>query len=151
LIEMKTLALYSIKGGVGKTATAVNLAYLAANEGKSTLLCDLDAQGSASFYFRVRPSKKFSGRKFLKGGKPIEKAIKGSDYEGLDLLPASKSFRNLDLRLDDLKRSRMARRAGVQRIASPIGEGSQTRIFVSEFSLCTDLIFSRASYRRLAP
>jgi hypothetical protein len=53
--------------------------------------------------------------------------------------------------LDDLKRSRIARRAGVQRIASPIGEGSQTRMFVFGLSFRTDLIFPRASNRRLAP
>ncbi|PLX57648.1 MAG: cobyrinic acid a,c-diamide synthase, partial [Chromatiales bacterium] len=51
---MKTLALYNIKGGVGKTATSVNLAYLAAASGLRTLLWDLDPQGAATFYFRVR-------------------------------------------------------------------------------------------------
>ncbi|MCK4754130.1 MAG: AAA family ATPase, partial [Calditrichia bacterium] len=39
---MTILSLYNIKGGVGKTAAAVNLSYLAANEEKNTLLCDLD-------------------------------------------------------------------------------------------------------------
>ena len=42
---MTTMALYSNKGGVGKTAAAVNLAYLAAHEGLSTLICDLDPRG----------------------------------------------------------------------------------------------------------
>ena len=52
---MKILATYSIKGGVAKTATAVNLAHLAAQSGKRTLLWDLDPQGAASFYLRVKP------------------------------------------------------------------------------------------------
>jgi cellulose biosynthesis protein BcsQ len=39
---VKTLATYNIKGGVGKTASAVNLAYLAARDGLRTLLWDLD-------------------------------------------------------------------------------------------------------------
>ena len=51
---MRTVALYSIKGGVGKTASAVNLGYLAARDGERTLLLDLDPQGSASFYLRLR-------------------------------------------------------------------------------------------------
>src|SRR5258708_617205 len=52
---MPTLAVYHTKGGVGKTATAVNLAYLAAQSGAHTLLCDLDPQSAATFYFRVKP------------------------------------------------------------------------------------------------
>ena len=52
---MKILATYNIKGGVGKTASAVNLAYLAALEGRKTLICDLDPQGATSFYFRIKP------------------------------------------------------------------------------------------------
>ena len=41
------LATYNIKGGVGKTSAAVNLAYLAARAGATTLLWDLDPQGEA--------------------------------------------------------------------------------------------------------
>jgi hypothetical protein len=50
---MKTLAVYSIKGGVGKTTTAVNLAWLAAEAGLRTLVWDLDPQGAASFFLQV--------------------------------------------------------------------------------------------------
>ncbi len=103
---MKTIALYSIKGGVGKTAACVNLAYLAAAERAATLLCDLDPQGSSTFYFRIRPKSQYNGRKFLKGGKRIDKAIRGSDYVGLDLLPADLSYRNLDIMLNEAAHSR---------------------------------------------
>ena len=44
---MKILAIYSNKGGVGKTTTAVNLSFLAAEAGLKTLVCDLDPQSSA--------------------------------------------------------------------------------------------------------
>ena len=57
---MAIIAVYNIKGGVGKTATSVNLSYLSAVSGNQTLLCDLDPQGSASYYFRVKPAKKFT-------------------------------------------------------------------------------------------
>jgi len=100
------LAFYNIKGGVGKTAACVNLAYLAAAGGAATLLCDLDPQGAASFYFRISAAPAFDGRKFLKGGRKIAKNIKGTDFEGLDLLPSDLSFRHLDLLLDDRKRPR---------------------------------------------
>ena len=102
---MATVALYNIKGGVGKTAAAVNLAYLAARDGAQTILFDLDPQGSAAFYFRIKPSRKLPGRKFLRGGRRIEKRIRGTDYENLDLLPSNLSFRNLDTTLSKLKGS----------------------------------------------
>ncbi len=92
---MITIAIYSNKGGVGKTATAVNLAYTASLGGNSVLLCDMDSQGAASYYFRIRPPKKFSGKKFLKGD--IHAYIRETDYENLDLLPAHFSFRKFDI------------------------------------------------------
>jgi cellulose biosynthesis protein BcsQ len=103
---MTTLALYSNKGGVGKTATAVNLAYLAAQGGKRTLICDLDPQASATFYFRIKPKLKRRAQGFVRVGKPIDRSIKGTDYEDLDLLPADFSHRNLDITFDRLNKSK---------------------------------------------
>ncbi|MCG8604206.1 AAA family ATPase, partial [bacterium] len=94
------------KGGVGKTTACVNLAYLAAKEGAQTILCDLDPQASASYYFRIRPAKKFGAKRLLKGGKNIVDNIRGTDYHNLDLLPSKLSFRNLDVALDALKHSK---------------------------------------------
>ncbi|MCX6179573.1 MAG: ParA family protein [Chlorobiales bacterium] len=100
---MKTISLYSIKGGVGKTATAVNLSYLSSLISPPTLICDLDPQGASSYYFRITASKKYNSDKFLKGNK-IYSNIKATDFENLDLLPSDFSYRNLDIELSEEKK-----------------------------------------------
>ncbi len=103
---MKTVSVYSIKGGVGKTTTAANLAWAAAQAGHRTLLVDLDPQGASSFYFRVRPMKGAKASRMLEGGDSLLSAIRASDHEGLDILPAHLSYRHLDVLLDSMKKSR---------------------------------------------
>ncbi|MGI9081061.1 MAG: ParA family protein, partial [Thermoleophilaceae bacterium] len=100
----RILATYNIKGGVGKTSAAVNLAYLAARDGARTLLWDLDPQGASTYLFRVKPKVKGGGRKLIRGKSEVEAMIKGTDHEGLDLLPADFSYRHMDLALDSTKR-----------------------------------------------
>lgn len=95
---MIIIAIYCSKGGVGKTASSVNLAYTASQEGYATLLCDLDPQGASSYYFRTRPKKKFNSKKLLDG--KLGKYIRGTDFDDLDLLPADFSHRNMDLLLE---------------------------------------------------
>ena len=108
---MKVLATYNIKGGVGKTASAVNLSYLAARDGQRVLLADLDPQAAASYLLRIRPRVKGGGKALIRGSRELDAAIKGTDFENLDLLPADFTFRNLDLILDATKRptQRLAR------------------------------------------
>jgi cellulose biosynthesis protein BcsQ len=113
---MKTLAVYSIKGGVGKTTTAVNLAYLAAAEGLRTLVWDLDPQGAASFFFRIKPKVKGGGKALLERPEALDAAIKGTDFERLDLLPADFSYRHLDLRLDQAEQPKHQ----LQRLIKPL-------------------------------
>ncbi|MCO6450322.1 MAG: AAA family ATPase [Caldilineales bacterium] len=113
---MTTLALYSNKGGVGKTTAAVNLAYLAAQSGYTTLLCDLDPQAAATFYFRVKPKLKADARGLVGVRKELERSIKASDYTGLDILPADFSHRNLDITFDRSKRSRQRLGSALKRL-----------------------------------
>jgi cellulose biosynthesis protein BcsQ len=89
---------------VGKTSAAVNLGALAARDGLRTLLWDLDPQGAASFLFRIKPKVKGGGKGLIRGkGDPLA-VMKGTDVEGLDLLPADFSYRHLDIELDKRKK-----------------------------------------------
>jgi cellulose biosynthesis protein BcsQ len=83
------LASYNIKGGVGKTSAAVNLAYLAARAGATTLLWDLDPQGGSTYLLRVKPKVKGGGRRLVRGKSDASTRIKGTDYDRTDLLPAA--------------------------------------------------------------
>ncbi len=105
------LATYNIKGGVGKTSAAVNLAYLAAREGHRTLLWDLDPQGASTYLFRIEAKVKGGGRRLLRLRTPVRSLVKGTDFERLDLLPADFSYRHLDLALHHFRKptQRLAR------------------------------------------
>ena len=100
---MKTIAIYNIKGGVGKTATAINLSFLASLDGANTLLWDLDPQGAASFYCRIKAEVKGGGKSLIEGKSDIEEAVRGTDYENLDLLPADFTYRHMDTMLAKTK------------------------------------------------
>ena len=101
---MSIIAVYNLKGGVGKTAAAVNLAYLAAQDGYRTLLWDLDPQGAATFYCRVKPKVKGGAQKIVQSKHNLDPAIRGTDFDNLDLLPADFSYRNFDSTLDATKK-----------------------------------------------
>lgn len=104
---MAVLATYNVKGGVGKTATVVNLAHRAAltglAEGARTLVFDLDPQGAASYYFRAAPKARQGGKSLVRGKVDVRDAITPTDFPGLDLIPSDFSFRNLDVVLDGAK------------------------------------------------
>ncbi len=102
--DTRVIATYNIKGGVGKTSAAVNLAYLAAKAGHPTLLWDLDPQAASTFLFRVRPKVEGGGRGLLRKRSRTAQHIKATDHENLELLPADFSYRHLDLALDQFKK-----------------------------------------------
>jgi cellulose biosynthesis protein BcsQ len=115
---MKVLAVYNSKGGVGKTAAAVNLSYLAAQQGARTLVWDLDPQGASTYYFRVKPKVKGGTKKLLKKNADLAARIRGTDFPQLDLLPSDFSYRHMDIVLDEAKKP--SRR--LARLLEPLAE-----------------------------
>jgi chromosome partitioning protein len=96
---VRIIAVTNIKGGVGKTTTTVNLAYLSAADGAATLLWDLDPQGAATYALRGEPHEHASVKRLLAGKVELEELILATGYPRLDLLPADFSYRNFAVHL----------------------------------------------------
>ena len=138
----KVVALYNIKGGVGKTSASVNLAWLAAAGGARVLLWDLDPQGAATYLLRIKPKVKGGARKLLGAKGDAAALLKGTDHELLDLLPADFSYRNMDLELDGVKRPTK----GLRRVLAPLA-GDYDYVFLDcppAISLASESVFGAA-------
>ena len=103
---MVTFALFNLKGGVGKTASCVNFAYLAAREGYKTLLWDIDPQGATSFYYNIKPRQKVAIRDLVGKDAELEGSILGTEYENLDIIPADITAKALDVMVEEMKQSK---------------------------------------------
>ena len=93
---MHIIAIYSLKGGVGKTTTAINLAYLCAQEGARTLIWDLDLQASTSLILSASTTNKKSIKILTDKKTNLDKQIQSTPFNNLDLLPSDFSLRKID-------------------------------------------------------
>lgn len=111
---MGVVAVYSVKGGVGKTTLAVNLAWHASQATRRrTLLWDLDASGGSAFLLGKEPRKKRSARDLFSQAIAAERLVRETDFTRLDLLPADESLWALSTQLEAIgKKRRLARIAG---------------------------------------
>ncbi|MFN7175717.1 MAG: ParA family protein, partial [Thermaurantiacus sp.] len=96
-VGLKTVAVFSAKGGVGKTTIAVNLAHASASlGGRRTLLWDLDPQGAASWLMHVKPRAKVRARAAVAGEEELLDLVRDSTHANLAILPADRSLRRLE-------------------------------------------------------
>jgi len=111
---MVVIAVYSAKGGVGKTTLAVDLAWRCAVQGgHRTLLWDLDPQGGSGFLLNMpEPDQPRAASVFQREGRPA-RLVAPTAWPGLSLLAADESLRALPLHLARLGQKR--RLAGLTR------------------------------------
>ncbi len=139
---MIVIALYNLKGGVGKTASCVNLAYLAAADGYKTLLWDIDPQGSSTFYYKVKPKTHPGIKKLITKDGALENAILSTDFELLDMIPADNSTKSFDVMLEEMKSSR----SKLKNVLKPLA-GEYDFVFIDcppGFSVLSENIFTAA-------
>ncbi len=106
-MSAKVICITNQKGGVGKTTTAVNLAYYLAKDRKKTLLIDFDPQGNATSGLGIDKNDKDLGltmTEVILGKAELKEAIRPTRYKNFDLAPTTPELANAEVEITTMQR-----------------------------------------------
>ena len=101
---MKVISITNQKGGVGKTTSAINIAYFIAKTGRRVLLLDFDPQGNATSGLGVDKNElENTMADVISGDANLKDILIDTGYKGLKLAPATPVLANTEVELANVK------------------------------------------------
>ena len=103
---MRTIAIINLKGGVAKTTSSINIAYILTTRGYKVLLVDNDKQGDCSRGLNRRTSDGDGIDRIMTDRHPdMQSLIRNTDYEGLDIITANLGLltANMEVTMDRVR------------------------------------------------